>query len=39
MINKLDPKKIRGHDMISIDMIKLCDNSVYKSLEIIFKYC
>ena len=36
-INKLDPNKMHGHDMISIRMIKLCGGSIYKPLEILFK--
>ena len=28
-----------GHDMISIRMIKLCGDSIYKPLEMIFKSC
>ena len=39
IIKKLDPKKAHGHDMISIHMLKLCGNSIWKSLEIIFKNC
>ena len=39
IINKLDPNKAHGHDMISIRMIKLCGDSAYKPLEMIFKSC
>ena len=28
-----------GHDMISIRMIKLCGDSIYKPLEMTFKSC
>ena len=38
-IKKLDPRKAHGHDMISIDMLKLCEDSIWKPLEIIFKNC
>ena len=33
MTNKLDPNKAHGHDMISIRMIKLCGNSIYKRFK------
>ena len=39
IITKLDPTKAHGHDMISICMIILCGDSIYISLEIIFKSC
>ena len=39
IINKLDPNKAHGHDMISIRMLKLCGDSIWKPLEIIFKNC
>ena len=32
-----DPNKAQGHDMISIWMVKLCDASLCKPLELIFK--
>ena len=35
----MDPNKAQGHDMISIYMLKLCGDSVWKPLEIIFKNC
>ena len=38
-INKLNSNKAYGHDIISILMIKLCDDSINKPLEIIFKSC
>ena len=38
-INKLDPNKAHGHDMLSIRMIKLCGNSICKPLSIIFNDC
>ena len=37
IIKKLDPNKARGNDMISIRMLKLCGDSIWKPLEIIFK--
>ena len=39
IINKLDPNKAHGHDMISIRMIKLYGDSISKPLEMIFKSC
>ena len=39
IMNKLDPNKAHSHDMISVRMIKFCSDSIYKPLEIIFKYC
>ena len=39
IIRNLDPNKAHGHDMISIRMVKLCDASLCKSLEVIFKSC
>ena len=33
----LDPNKAHAHYMISIRMLKLCDDSVLPSLELIFK--
>ena len=38
-INKLDPNKAHGHDMISIHMIKLYGDLINKTLEMIFKSC
>ena len=34
---KLDPNKPHGHDTISIRMLKLCGDSIWKPLEIILK--
>ena len=31
--------KAHGHDMISIRMIRICDASVCKPLELIFRLC
>ena len=39
IIKKLDPNKAHGHDMVSIRMLKLCGDSIWKPLEIIFKNC
>ena len=39
IISRLDPNKAHGHDMLSIRMIKLCGNSIWKPLSIIFKDC
>ena len=36
-VKKLDPNKAHGHNMISIRMLKLCGDSTWKPLEIIFK--
>ena len=37
IINKLDPNKAHGYDMISIREIKLFGGSIYKPLEMNFK--
>ena len=39
IINNLDINKAHGHDMLSIRMIKLCGNSICKTLSIIFNDC
>ena len=39
IINELDPSKVYGHNIISIRMIKLCGDSICKSLEMAFKSC
>ena len=39
MINKSDPNKAHGHDMVSIRMIKLCGDLIHKPLEMISKSC
>ena len=39
IIKKLDPNKAHGHDMISIRMVKLCDASICKPFELIFRFC
>ena len=38
-ISPLDPDKALCHDMLSIRMIKLCENSICKPLSIIFNDC
>ena len=37
LIRNLDPNKSHGFDGISIRMIKMCDESIIKPLNIIFK--
>ena len=37
IIRNLDSNQAHGHDMISIQMLKLCDDSIYKPLELISK--
>ena len=39
IIKSLDPNKAHGHDMITIRMIKICDASICKPLELIFRSC
>ena len=39
IIQKLDPNKVHGHDMISIRMLKICGNSIYKPLQLICRSC
>ena len=39
IIKNLDPNKTHGHDMISIQMIKICDASICKPLKLIFRSC
>ena len=39
LIKNLDPNKAHGHDMISIRMLKLCDKSICKTLDLIFQSC
>ena len=38
-ISKFDSNKVHGDDMTSIRMLKLCDKSICKPLNIIFKSC
>ena len=37
IIQNLNPNKAHGHDNISIRMLKICDSTIYRPLEIIFK--
>ena len=37
MIRNLDPNKAHGHNMISVRMYKICNNSICKSLKLIFQ--
>ena len=39
IIRNLNPNKAHGHDMISIRMLKICDESLCKPLRIIFRSC
>ena len=39
IINNLDLAKALGHDMISICKLKLCNKSIFKPMELIFKSC
>ena len=38
-MRSLDPNKIHGYDMISISILKICDKSICKPLELIFQSC
>ena len=39
IIRNLDPSEAHGHDMISIRMVKICDDSICKPLKLIFQSC
>ena len=39
IIRNLNLNKAHGHDMISIQMLKICDESICKPLRIIFRPC
>ena len=39
MNRSLDPNKAHGYDRISIRMLKICDKSICKPLELIFQSC
>ena len=39
IIKNLHPNKAHGHDMISIQMLKLCGDSVLPPLKLILKSC
>ena len=38
IIHNLDPNKAHGHDMVSVRMLKICGNSTYKPLQLIFRH-
>ena len=38
LIQSPDPNKVHGH-VISIRMLKLCDKSICKPLDLIFRFC
>ena len=37
VVNNLDSNKAHGHDEISIRMLKICDSSLRRPLQIIYK--
>ena len=39
IIKNLDPNKSYGHDIVSIQMIEICDAYICKPLELIFRSC
>ena len=39
IIGSLDPNKAHGYDMMNICMLKVCGDSIYKPLGIIFRAC
>ena len=39
IIKGLNSNKHRGHDMISIRILKLCEGFIYKPLRLIFRTC
>ena len=39
IINNLEPNKAQGHDVLSIRMTELCENSICKQLSINLNYC
>ena len=39
IIQNLDANKSYGHDMLSICMLKLCGEPIYKPLTLLFKSC
>ena len=38
-MNNLNPNKAHGHDEITIRMLKICGDSIFRPLNIIFKTC
>ena len=39
LIQKFDPNKAYGHDILSIRMLKLCGKFICKLLDLIFQSC
>ena len=39
IINNLDPNKAHDYDKVSVGMLKICDDSTCRLLNIIFKTC
>ena len=39
IIRNLDPNKAHGHDVISIRMVKICDDFICKPLKLMFQSC
>ena len=39
IIRNINPNKPHGRDIISIRMVKVCDDSICKPLKLIFKSC
>ena len=39
IIKNFGPNKSHGHDMLSIRILKLCGESIYKALNLIFRSC
>ena len=39
IMKSLDRSKSHGHNMLSIGMLKLCGESIYKTLNLVFKSC
>ena len=39
IFNNLDPNQAHGHDKISICILKICGDSIFRPLNIIFKTC
>ena len=39
IVRDLDPNKSHGHDMITIRIVKICDDSVCKPLKLICQSC
>ena len=39
IISSLDPNKTHRHGRMSIHMLRICEDSIYKHLEIVFRAC